>query len=51
MGVVVDDDGRVDGLANVHVVDASAFPDVPRANTYLPTLLLAERLAARLVAT
>jgi choline dehydrogenase-like flavoprotein len=48
MGVVVDDDGLVDGFANVHVVDASAFPDIPRANTYLPTLLLAEHLAARL---
>jgi choline dehydrogenase-like flavoprotein len=49
MGVVVDDDGLVDGLANVHVVDAAAFPDIPRANTYIPTLMLAERLAARLV--
>jgi choline dehydrogenase-like flavoprotein len=48
MGVVVDDDGLVDGLANVHVVDASAFPDIPRTNPYLPTLMLAERLAARL---
>ncbi len=49
MGVVVDGDGRVDGLANVYVVDASAFPDIPRANPYLPTLMLAERLAARLI--
>jgi choline dehydrogenase-like flavoprotein len=48
MGSVVDDDGLVTGLANVHVVDASAFPDIPRAGTYLPTLVLAERLAARL---
>jgi choline dehydrogenase-like flavoprotein len=49
MGDVVDDDGLVDGFANVHAVDASVFPDIPRANTYLPTLMLAERLAARLV--
>jgi choline dehydrogenase-like flavoprotein len=49
MGVVVDDDGLVDGLANVHVVDASAFPDIPHTNPYLPTLMLAERLAARLL--
>jgi choline dehydrogenase len=49
MGVVVDDDGLVDGLANVHVVDAAAFPDIPRTNTYLPTLMLAERLATRLI--
>jgi len=49
MGEVVDDDGLVVGFVNVHAVDASVFPDVPRANTYLPTLMLAERLAARLV--
>ena len=49
MDDVVYDDGLVDGFANVHAVDASVFPDVPRANTYLPTLMLAERLAARLV--
>ena len=49
MGVVVDDDGLVVGRENVHVVDASVFPDIPTTNTYLPTLMLAERLAARLV--
>jgi choline dehydrogenase-like flavoprotein len=49
MGTVVDDDGLVDGTANVHAVDASVFPDIPSTNTYLPTLMLAERLAARLV--
>ena len=49
MGSAVDDDGLVRGLANVHVVDASVFPDVPPSGTYLPTLVLAERLAARLV--
>lgn len=48
MGTAVDDDGLVAGLANVHVVDASVFPDVPQSGPYLPTLLLAERLAARL---
>ena len=51
MGDVVDDDGLVAGLTNVHVVDASVFPDLPRAGPYLPTLVLAERLAARLVAS
>ncbi len=49
MGSAVDDAGLVRGLANVHVVDASVFPDVPPSGTYLPTLVLAERLAARLV--
>jgi choline dehydrogenase-like flavoprotein len=50
MGDVVDDDGLVDGFTNVYAVDASVFPDIPRANTYVPTLMLAERLAARLIA-
>ena len=49
MGTAVDDDGLVAGTENVHVVDASVFPDLPTTNTYLPTLMLAERLAARLV--
>ena len=49
MGVVVDDDGLVAGTQNVHAVDASVFPDIPATNTYLPTLMLAERLADRLV--
>jgi choline dehydrogenase-like flavoprotein len=48
MGVVADATGLVQGLANVHVVDASAFPDIPTTNTYVPTLLLAEHLAAHL---
>ena len=48
MGECVDDDGRVAGLTNVHVVDASVFPDVPWSGPYLPTLVLAERMAARL---
>ncbi len=49
MGDVVDEDGLVVGADNIHVVDASVFPDLPTTNTYLPTLMLAERLAARLV--
>ncbi len=50
-GVVVDDDGAVLGYDGLYVTDASVFPDVPATNPYLPTLMLAERLAARLVAT
>ncbi|MET0460471.1 MAG: GMC oxidoreductase, partial [Ilumatobacteraceae bacterium] len=48
MGTVVDADGAVFGYDGLHVADASVFPDIPRANTYLPTLMLAERLAWRL---
>ncbi len=50
-GVVVDDGGAVVGYDGLHVVDASVFPEIPATNPYLPTLMLAERLAARLVAT
>lgn len=49
-GVVVDDAGAVYGYDDLFVADASVFPDIPIANTYLPTLMLAERLARRLVA-
>lgn len=49
MGVVVDDDGAVVGHQGLYVADASVFPSIPHANTYVPTLLLAERLAARLI--
>jgi choline dehydrogenase len=50
MGTVVDDDGALVGYEALHVADASVFPDIPWANTYLPTLMLAERLASRLTA-
>lgn len=43
---VVDQQGRITGLANVRVIDASIMPDVPSANTHLPTALIAERLSA-----
>lgn len=45
---VVDPVGRIHGLAGLHVVDASIMPTVPRANTNLPTLMVAERIAAML---
>ncbi|MDE2817975.1 MAG: GMC family oxidoreductase N-terminal domain-containing protein [Chloroflexota bacterium] len=45
---VVDPVGRVHGLEGLHVVDASIMPTVPRANTNLPTLMVAERIAAML---
>ncbi|MBA3605099.1 MAG: GMC family oxidoreductase N-terminal domain-containing protein [Actinomycetota bacterium] len=48
MGRVVEADGAVRGYERLHVADASVFPDIPSTNTYLPTLMLAERLAARL---
>lgn len=42
---VVDGTGRVRGLANLRVADASVLPTVPAANTQLPVLALAELLA------
>lgn len=46
-GAVVDADGRVYGVDRLSVIDASIMPDVPAANTNLPTIMLAEHLAAR----
>jgi choline dehydrogenase len=46
---VTDTRGAVRGVAGLHVVDASTMPSIPRANTNLPTLMLAERFASALV--
>jgi choline dehydrogenase/5-(hydroxymethyl)furfural/furfural oxidase len=43
---VCDPAGRVHGHEALRVVDASVFPDLPRANTHLPVLMVAERIAA-----
>jgi choline dehydrogenase len=48
LGPVCDDRGRVHGFDNLHVGDASFVPEVPRANTHLTTLAVAERIAERL---
>jgi choline dehydrogenase len=45
IGRVVDGDGRVYGVDGLYVADASIMPTIPRANTNLSTLGLAERLA------
>jgi 5-(hydroxymethyl)furfural/furfural oxidase len=47
---VVDPMGRVVGYEGLRVCDASIFPDLPRANTHVSTVVVAEELAARLVA-
>lgn len=43
---VVDAVGRVRGIQNLRVVDASIFPDVPSVATNVPTLMAAEHIAA-----
>ena len=45
---VVDPDCRVLGVDNLRVIDGSIMPDVPRANTNLPIMAIAEHMAARL---
>lgn len=45
LAVIDPNDGQVHGIDNLHVVDASAMPKVPRANTNIPTIMLAEKLA------
>ncbi|HXW81750.1 MAG TPA: GMC oxidoreductase, partial [Acidimicrobiales bacterium] len=44
-GAVTRPDGGVVGVEGLHVVDASIMPVIPRANTNLPVLMLAERCA------
>jgi len=45
MGTVVDERLRVHGIDGLHVADCSVFPTVPRANTCIPAVLVAHRLA------
>jgi 5-(hydroxymethyl)furfural/furfural oxidase len=50
MGVLVDDPCRVFGHEGLYVCDASVFPDIPDVNTHIPTVMLAEVVAARWLA-
>jgi 5-(hydroxymethyl)furfural/furfural oxidase len=45
-GAVVDPRGRVYGVEQLHVVDASVMPTIPSANTNLPTIMVAERISS-----
>jgi choline dehydrogenase len=49
-GAVVDTGGGVYGIARLRVADASIMPDIPAANTNLPVIMVAERLAALMAA-
>jgi len=56
MGSVTDEDavvgqsGKVIGVEGLRVVDASVMPFTPRANTNLPTIMIAERMSALILA-
>ncbi len=42
---VTDVAGRVQGIDGLRVIDASIMPTVPRGNTNIPTIMVAEKLA------
>jgi 5-(hydroxymethyl)furfural/furfural oxidase len=42
---VTDKSGRVHGVGGLRVCDASVMPSIPCANTNLPTIMVAERIA------
>ena len=48
MGSVVDTNCRVIGYDGLRVCDASVMPDIPRANTHLTTVAIAERLIKKM---
>lgn len=45
---VVDVNGRVIGTTGLFVCDASIFPQLPRANTHLPVMMVAEMMSDRI---
>lgn len=48
LGTVLEPDCAVKGYEHLWVCDASVFPSVPRANTHLPVMAVAEKAAAHL---
>jgi 5-(hydroxymethyl)furfural/furfural oxidase len=46
---VVDPAGRVHGVGGLRVADASIMPNIVAGNTNLPTIMLAEKIAAAMV--
>lgn len=50
MGSVLDADCRVRGIAGLRVADASVMPTIPSGNTYLGCVMVAERIAQKMVA-
>jgi choline dehydrogenase len=46
---VTDARGKVHGLENVYVADCSIIPEIPRANTNIPAVVIGERIAGWLL--
>ncbi len=44
-GTVVDPGGRLVGMDNLFIADASVMPEVSRTNTNIPTIMIAEKVA------
>ena len=42
---VVDNEGRVNGIQSLRVIDSSIFPTIPNGNLNGPTIMLAEKMA------
>jgi 5-(hydroxymethyl)furfural/furfural oxidase len=49
-GAVTDPSARVYGVEGLRVADASIMPSVPCANTNIPTIMIGEKVAARILA-
>ena len=49
-GAVTDPAARVYGVEGLRVCDASIMPCVPRANTNIPVIMMAEKLADAILA-
>ena len=46
---VTDAAGRIHGVAGLRVIDASIMPTIPRGNTNIPTIMVAEKIAAEML--
>jgi len=51
LGAVTDQQGRVNGVSGLRVVDASIMPSETSGNLYAPTVMIAEKLSDAIKAT